>query len=353
VVNSRIALIPGDGVGPEVLEAAVEVADEALAHHQLRYEWVRLPWGSDYYLGSGRMMPEDGLEQLRGFAAILLGAVGDPRVPDDVTLSGLLLPIRRGFDQYLCIRPIRLYRGVASPLSGIAAEEIDLVIYRENTEGEYADVGGRVHRGSEAEIAVQANVFTRQGCRRIIEAAFAGATARRHRVTSITKSNAQSYGMVLWDEVFEEVSARYPQVETRSLLVDAAAMDLVRHPGNFDVVVASNLFGDILSDLAAAVAGGVGLAPSGNINPERTAPSMFEPVHGSAPDIAGKGIANPVAAVLSVAMMFEHLGVTSVASCVRSAVETVLAAGTFLTPDLGGRATTRDVTRAIIGALPA
>ncbi|HEY4934370.1 MAG TPA: tartrate dehydrogenase [Terriglobales bacterium] len=352
-MNSRIALIPGDGVGPEVLEAAVEVADAALAHHQSRYEWVRLPWGSDYYLSSGRMMPEDGLEQLRGFAAILLGAVGDPRVPDHVTLSGLLLPIRRGFDQYLCIRPVRLYHGVASPLSRIAAEEIDLVIYRENTEGEYADVGGRLHRGSEAEIAVQANVFTRRGCRRIIEAAFVGATARRHRVTSITKSNAQGYGMVLWDEVFEEVSAQYPQVETRSLLVDAAAMDLVRRPGNFDVVVASNLFGDILSDLAAAVAGGVGLAPSGNINPGRTAPSMFEPVHGSAPDIAGEGIANPVAAVLSVAMMFDHLGETSVASCVRDAVETVLAAGTFLTPDLGGRATTRDVTRAIVGALPA
>lgn len=335
------------------MDAAVEVVEVALARDGAIYEWVRFPWGSDYYFTSGRMMPEDALDQLRGFAAILLGAVGDPRLPDNATLNGLLLPIRRGFDQYLCIRPLRLYRGVRSPLVGVEAGGIDLVIYRENTEGEYADIGGRVHCGGDSEVAIQASVFTRRGCRRVIEAAFVAARSRRGRVTSITKSNAQAYGMVLWDEVFAEVASRYPTVEARSLLVDAAAMELVRRPSGFDVIVASNLFGDILSDLAAALAGGVGLAPSGNINPDLGTPSMFEPVHGSAPDIAGKGIANPVATILAAAMMLDHLGAKPVAAYVRVAVEKVLAVGKIMTPDLGGRATTRDVTKAIVAALAA
>jgi tartrate dehydrogenase/decarboxylase/D-malate dehydrogenase len=352
-VTARIALIPGDGVGPEVLDAALEVASVALERYGEKCEWVRFPWGSDYCLSSGRMMPEDALSELRGFAAILLGAVGDPRLPDNVTLNGLLLPIRRGFEQYLCIRPVRLYAGVRSPLAGVGPGEIDLIIYRENTEGEYADVGGRLHRGTDAETAVQANVFTRRGCQRIIDAAFQAARSRRSRLASITKSNAQAYGMVLWDEVFVEVAKQYPDVETRSLLVDAAAMELVNRPASFDVIVASNLFGDILSDLAAALAGGVGLAPSGNVNPTRQYPSMFEPVHGSAPAIAGKGVANPVAAVLAAAMMLDHIGMTGAAKSMNGAVEKVLCRGESLTPDLGGTFGTRDLSRAIVNALAA
>jgi tartrate dehydrogenase/decarboxylase / D-malate dehydrogenase len=343
--TARIALIPGDGVGPEVIDAAVEVIDAVGTH-----EWVRFLWGSEFHLRYGRMMPEDALDQLRPFDAILLGAVGDPRVKDHVTLHGLLLPIRRAFDQYLCVRPVRLHDPAMSPLKAEKGA-IDLVVIRENTEGEYADVGGRLYQGTDAEVAIQGNVFTRRGCRRIIEAAFSLASTRRAHVTSITKSNAQAYGMVMWDEVFSDVAAKHPDIETRSLLVDAAAMELVRAPSRFDVMVASNLFGDILSDLAAAVTGGMGLAPSANLNPERTAPSMFEPVHGSALDIAGKGVANPIAAVLSGAMMLEHLGEKDGAARIRSAVDRVLGPGGPRTPDLGGSAHTSDVTRAIIDAL--
>jgi tartrate dehydrogenase/decarboxylase / D-malate dehydrogenase len=350
-VSSRIALIPGDGIGPEVLEAAVEVTDVALACAGDTVEWQRFPWSAEYYLRHGRMMPDDGLEHLRAFDAILLGAVGDPRIPDHVTLHGLLLPIRRTFDQYLCVRPVRLYNGVTSPVRDLQAGGIDLVIFRENTEGEYADVGGRLYEGSDSEVAIQSNVFTRRGCRRIMEAAFAAARGRRRHVTSITKSNAQAYGMVLWDDVFREVARAWPDVATRSLLVDAAAVDLLRRPATFDVVVASNLFGDILSDLGAAVVGGLGLAPSANINPARTAPSMFEPVHGSAPDIAGRGTANPIAAVLAAAMMLEHIGSDAAAAVIRKAVEAVLRAGVVRTADLGGTSRTVDMSRAVIEAL--
>jgi tartrate dehydrogenase/decarboxylase/D-malate dehydrogenase len=347
----RIATIPGDGIGPEVIDAATSVIDAALRGRRAPLDWVRFDWGSEHYLRHGRMMPEGALEQLRPLDAILLGAVGDPRVPDHVTLHGLLLPIRRAFDQYLCLRPVRLYEGVTSPLRQATAGSIDLVVVRENTEGEYADAGGRLHHGTASEVAIQANVFTRRGCERIIDASFRLARARRRHVTSITKSNAQAYGMVLWDEVFRETATRYGDVETRSLLVDAAAMEMVRAPGRFDVIVASNLFGDILSDLAAAVCGSVGLAPSGNINPERTRPSMFEPVHGSAPDIAGRGIANPIATVLSGAMMLDHLGASDAARVIERAVERVLRAGRSLTPDLGGAATTAEVTRALTDAI--
>lgn len=347
----RVAVIPGDGIGPEVVNAAIQVIDAAAAATGAAVDWVRFPWGSEYFLRHGRMMPEDGLDQLRDCDAILLGAVGDTRVPDHVTLHGLLLPIRRGFDQYLCLRPVRLHAGVRSPLRNAAARPIDMVIVRENTEGEYADVGGRMYPGTEAELAVQSNVFTRRGCRRIMEAAFQIASRRRRHVTSVTKSNAQAYGMVLWDEVFREVATEHPDVETRSVLVDVAAMDMVRDPSRFDVIVASNLFGDILSDLAAAIVGGLGLAPSGNINPARTAPSMFEPVHGSAPDIAGRGTANPVATALSGAMMLEHLGSLETAAVIRAAVDKVLESDGPRTPDLGGTGHTTDMTRVIIGAL--
>ena len=350
-MTRRIAVIAGDGIGPEVLDVAVDVTETALAVAGDCAEWVHMPWGAEHYLRHGQMMPDDGLEQLQGFDAILLGAVGDPRIPDHVTLHGLLLPIRRTFDQYLCIRPVRLYGGVTSPLRDASAGSVDLVIYRENTEGEYADVGGRLHRGSDAEIAIQSNVFTRRGCERVMRAAFSVAQRRRGHVTSITKSNAQAYGMVLWDETFRNVARSFPDVATESLLVDAAAVRLVRRPDAFDVVVASNLFGDILSDLAAALVGGLGLAPSANINPARTAPSMFEPVHGSAPDIAGQGIANPIAAVLSAAMMVEHIGAVAAAEIMRRAVEEVLADGLVRTPDLGGSARTVEVGRALIAAI--
>ncbi len=344
-----IAVIAGDGIGGEVVESAVAVVDAALGAGRCR--WRRLPWGSDYWVAHGSMMPPDGLAELAGADAILLGAVGDPRVPDHVTLHGLLLPIRRRFDQFLCVRPVVLHPGVESPLRRLGPGSVDLVVYRENTEGEYADVGGRVHRGTEAEVAIQGNVFTRRGSGRIIQAAFEAARTRRNKVTSITKSNAQAHGMVLWDEVFRETAARYPDVATESLLVDAAAMDLVRRPEAFDVIVASNLFGDILSDLAAAVVGGLGLAPSANLDPTRQGPSMFEPVHGSAPDIAGQGVANPIATVLAAAMMLDHLDRGDAAHAIRRAVDRLLSHGTVRTPDLGGTARTTDVTRALIAEL--
>lgn len=351
VDRPRVATIAGDGIGPEVVSAAVEVIDVSVAGSGRGIEWIPLGWGSQFFLETGRMMPPDWLDHLRQCDAILLGAVGDPRVPDHVTLHGLLLPIRRTFDQYLCLRPVREYHGVPSPLRNSGAHAIDLVVVRENTEGEYADVGGRMYQDTDAELAVQSNVFTRRGCQRIIVAAFELATRRRNHVTSITKSNAQAYGMVLWDEVFQEVASRYSSVQTKSLLVDAAAMEMVRNPAQFDVIVASNLFGDILSDLAAAVVGGPGLAPSGNINPSPSSPSMFEPVHGSAPDIAGRGVANPVAAVLAGAMMLEHLGWTDEAMNIRRAVEVVLGPGGPRTPDLGGKAGTTEITSSLIGAL--
>jgi tartrate dehydrogenase/decarboxylase/D-malate dehydrogenase len=347
----RIAVIGGDGIGPEVIDQAIRVANAALHHDGAEIEWNRLPWSSAYYKQTGRMMPEDGWEVLRQHDAILLGAVGSPDVPDHITLHGLLLPMRRKFDQYVNLRPAYLYEGVESPLRDRGAGSIDMMVYRENTEGEYAPVGGRHYEGTPHEIAVQTAVFTRRGCERIMRAAFEGARRRRRHVTSITKSNAQQFGMVLWDEVFKAVAGDYPEVQTRSLLIDAAAMDFVRKPESFDVVVASNLFGDILTDLSAIITGSMGLAASGNINPERTFPSMFEPVHGSAPDIAGKGIANPLAAILSAGMLLDHLGLTKGATALRRAVAVVLRAGKPRTPDLGGNATTRAVAEAVLEAM--
>jgi tartrate dehydrogenase/decarboxylase/D-malate dehydrogenase len=351
MATKRIAVIGGDGIGPEVIEQAIRVADAAIRKEATPLEWNRLPWSSSYYKQTGKMMPEDGWEQLQRHEAILLGAIGSPDVPDHVTLHGLLLPMRRRFDQYVNLRPAYLFEGVQSPLRDKAPGSIDMLVYRENTEGEYAPVGGRLYQGTANEIAIQTSIYTRRGCERIMRAAFEAARKRRRKVTSITKSNAQIYGMVLWDEVFQSVAREYADVQAGSLLIDAAAMDFVRKPETFDVVVASNLFGDILTDLSAIVTGSMGLAASGNINPERTFPSMFEPVHGSAPDIAGKGIANPLAAILSAGLLLEHLGLTQSAGAIRRAVAVVLKAGQPRTPDLGGKSTTVAVAEAVLAAL--
>lgn len=348
----RIAVIGGDGIGPEVIDQAMRVADAAnQAADRASIEWNRLPWGSSYYKKHGHMVPPEGWDQLRKHDAIFFGAVGSPDIPDHISVQGIILPMRRKFDQYVNLRPAYLFDGVQSPLRDKAPGSIDMLVYRENTEGEYAPIGGRLYEGFPEEMAVQTSVFTRRGCERIMRAAFEGARKRRKKVTSITKSNAQGFSMVLWDEVFRGVMKDYPDVQSSSLLIDAAAMDFVRKPEVFDVVVASNLFGDILTDLSAIVTGSMGLAASGNINPERTAPSMFEPVHGSAPDIAGKGIANPLAAILSAGMLFDHLGLSRTAGGLRQAVADVLKAGKPRTPDLGGSAKTTDVTAALLAAI--
>jgi tartrate dehydrogenase/decarboxylase/D-malate dehydrogenase len=352
MASFRIAVIGGDGIGPEVTEQAIRVADAAGRLDGASFQWTRLPWNCDRLREQGALMPADAFDQLRQYDAILFGALGQPGVPDHLTVGSLLLPIRRKFELYVNLRPAYLFEGVQSPLRDKAPGSIDILVYRENTEGEYAHIGGRLHEGTDAELAIQSNVFTRRGCRRIMKVAFEAARTRRKKVTSITKSNAMAFGMVLWDEVFGEVAKDYPDVEASSLLVDAAAMDFVRKPEAFDVVVASNLFGDILTDLGAMVTGSVGLAPSGNINPERKYPSLFEPVHGSAPDIAGKGIANPLAAILSASMMLHHLELRKSAAAIRGAVTTVLKAGSPRTPDLGGRAKTAEVSEAVLSALP-
>ena len=348
-----IAVIPGDGIGKEVTPAGMQLVDKLAARYGASFKWTEFDWGTGHYFMRGSMMPEDAIEQLRGFDAILLGAIGHPDIQDNITLNGLLLPIRRGFDQYACERPAKLYAGVESPLKGKAPGSIDMVVVRENTEGEYSQIGGFLYHDLPAETAVQTSVFTRQGCERIIRHAFELARKRnqKKRVASITKSNAQGYSMVLWDRVFEAVAEEYPDIETESLLVDAAAMNFVRRPESFDVVVASNLFGDILSDLSAMITGSMGLAPSSNVNPSREVPSMFEPVHGSAPDIAGKGIANPLAMMLSAAMMLEFLGLDKAAEEAEAAVAAVLAEGAALPADLGGSASTTEATEAVLAAL--
>jgi tartrate dehydrogenase/decarboxylase/D-malate dehydrogenase len=348
-----IALLPGDGIGREVTSAAFKVAQQAAGLAGAELQPVTYDWGSDYYLEHGSMMPGDALDRLRSHDAILLGAVGHPNVPDNVTLNGLLLPIRRTFDQYANVRPAVLYEGVESPLKNYRPGAIDMLVVRENTEGEYAQIGGFVHEKHAHELAIQTAVFTRQGVERIVRYAFEVARKRgkKRLVTSITKSNAQGFSMVLWDRVFRQVAEEYPDITTESLLVDAAAMNFIRRPESFDVVVASNLFGDILSDISAIVAGSIGLAASANLDPSHTFPSMFEPVHGSAPDIAGKGIANPLAAILSAAMMLDHLGLHDPAQRVDSAVRRVLAEGRVRTPDLGGKSSTAEVLRAVVDAI--
>ncbi|MGR6467711.1 tartrate dehydrogenase [Rhizobium sp. PAMB 3182] len=342
----KIALIPGDGIGRDVTDAAWTVLQTVAGISGIRLEGTEFPWSCAFYKQTGRMMPEDGIETLRPFDAIFLGAVGWPaEVPDAVSLHGLLLPIRKAFVQYANIRPHRLLPGVHGPLK---AEGFDILCIRENTEGEYSGAGGRVHQGMGNEVAVETSIFTRTGVERIIRFGFEQARARRGKLASVTKSNAQKYSMVFWDEITRTLAAEYPDVEVTSYHVDALAARMVMAPESLDVIVASNLFGDILTDLGAAIQGGLGFAASANINPDRSAPSMFEPVHGSAPDIAGKGIANPMAAVWSGAMMLEHLGEKEAANKVMAALSAVTGHGIGTVPS---KDTTDAITAAIIDTL--
>ena len=346
MTTHRIALIPGDGIGGDVTAAAWSVLQKAATGHGFALEGTEFPWSCAFYKETGAMMPADGIETLRGFDAILLGAVGWPaEVPDSVSLHGLLLPIRKAFVQYANIRPHRLLPGVQGPLK---AEDFDILCIRENTEGEYSGAGGRIHQGTADEVAVETSIFTRTGVERILRFAFEQARARSGKLASVTKSNAQKYSMVFWDEVTRQLAAEYPDVQVTSYHIDAMAARMVMAPETLDVIVASNLFGDILTDLGAAIQGGLGFAASANINPNRTAPSMFEPVHGSAPDIAHLGIANPIAAIWSGAMMLEHLGEASAAKSVLAAVEQTTMAGIGTIP---GKDKTDTITAAILAAL--
>ena len=347
-MRHRVAVIPGDGIGKEVVPEGIRVLEAAGRRFGFDVEWAHFDWSCETYARTGRMMPEDGLDQLRAFEAIFLGAVGFPGVPDHVSLWGLLIPIRRTFQQYINLRPVRLLKGVRSPLSGRGPGDIDMLIVRENNEGEYSEIGGRLYGGTPEELAVQTAMFTRKGCDRVMRYAFERAMARPKRhVTSATKSNGIIHSMPYWDERFAVMAKEYPAVRTDQYHIDILTAHFVQHPDWFDVVVASNLFGDILSDLGPAIAGSIGIAPGGNINPEKASPSMFEPVHGSAPDIAGKGIANPIAQIWTGAMMLEHLGHPDAAAAVVSAIERVVEEGTVLTRDLGGKAGTAEVGRAI------
>jgi tartrate dehydrogenase/decarboxylase / D-malate dehydrogenase len=347
----RIASIPGDGIGREVTPAAYEVLAEVGRRHDITFEYDEFDWSCERYLREGAMMPEDGLERLRRFDAIFLGAVGAPGVPDHVSLWGLLIPIRRTFRQYVNLRPIRVFEGVDSPLRGARPGEVDLVVVRENVEGEYSEIGGRLGRGFPDEMAIQEAIFTRGGVTRILDYAFALAGRRRGHLTSATKSNGIIHTLPFWDELVLERAAEFPAVEWDQEHIDALCAKLVLDPARFDVIVGSNLFGDILSDLAAAVAGSIGIAPSANLNPERDFPSMFEPVHGSAPDIAGRGVADPIGAIWSAALMLDHLGHPKAATEVTDAIAAVLAASDTRTPDLGGSATTAEFTDALLRRL--
>lgn len=348
MTHPTIAAIPGDGIGHEVIPAAVRVLDHAAASFGVTIDWRWYDWGCDYYVANGSMMPDNGISQLASADAIFLGAVGRPDVADHISLWGLLIPIRREFDQYINLRPARLFEGITPKVVLAPDTTIDLVIVRENTEGEYSEIGGRFARGTDHEFALQENVFTRKGITRVSEYALALAQSRRQQLTSATKSNGILHTMPFWDEVVEGVVGKAPEVAFRKVLIDALCAEIIENPQRFDVIVASNLFGDILSDIAAAMVGSLGIAPSGNINPERTSPSMFEPVHGSAPDIAGKGIANPIAAVWSAAMMMKHLGYSEISQMIMTAIESTLKTPETRTADLGGNASTESVTTALI-----
>jgi len=345
--SHSIAVIAGDGIGKEVVPEGIRVLDAASRKFGFTLNWEMLPWGCDYYLKTGQMMPPDGLEVMKRHEAIFLGAIGDPKVPDHVSVWGLLLPIRKEFRQYINLRPVKHIQGVDSPLKARQTGGIDFCVVRENNEGEYTNVGGTVYMGTDQEIAVQESIFTRTGVERVIRYAFELAERRGKRhVTSATKSNALTFTMTFWDRILKTVAAEYPSIRSDQYHVDALAAGLVLYPERFDVIVASNLFGDILSDLGGAIAGSLGIAPSANVNPERDFPSMFEPVHGSAPDIAGKSIANPVGQILSGAMMLDHLGHAEAARLIDSAVEKAMAEN-IKTPDLGGKASTQEVGKAI------
>lgn len=349
--NYLVSVIPGDGIGAEVTESALQVIGHVSGQYGFTCEFDTKPWGCDYFRSSGAMMPEDGLDQLSGADAILLGAVGHPDVADHVSLWGLLIPIRRAFSQYVNLRPVELLPGIVSPLRNVPGSGLDFVIVRENTEGEYSQVGGRFGADPRGDMAVQESIFTRTGCERIIRYAFDLARARRKILTAATKSNGIIHTMPFWDEIVREVAGAYPDVEWRVMHIDALAAKFVLAPESIDVVVASNLFGDILSDLGAALAGSIGIAPSASLNPDGTSPSMFEPVHGSAPDIVGQGIANPVGAIWSASMMLDHLGQAEAAAAITGALRTVTAEPGSRTPDIGGTASTADVTAAVLGTL--
>jgi tartrate dehydrogenase/decarboxylase/D-malate dehydrogenase len=346
--NMRIAVIPGDGIGHEVVPEGIRVLEAVARKYDLGFEFDTFDWSCERFHKTGAMMPEDGLDQIRNHDAIYLGAVGFPGVPDHVSLWGLLIPIRRDFQQYINLRPVRLFEGLASPLAGRAPGDIDYWIVRENNEGEYSSIGGRMYEGTELEAAIQTAVFTKKGCDRVMRYAFELAKSEgRKTVTSATKSNGISISMPYWDERFAAIGKEYPGIETDQFHIDILTAHLVRNPDWFDVIVGSNLFGDILSDLGPATTGTIAIAPGGNINPEKDYPSMFEPVHGSAPDIAGKGIANPIGQIWSGAMMLDHLGHKEAADAIVKAIEKAIEDKTVLTADMGGKATCSELGQAI------
>lgn len=348
----KIAVIAGDGIGPEVINEGIKVLKTvAEMEGDFQFEFTHFPWGCEYYLKHGKMMEDDGLERLKNFDAIYLGAVGYPGVPDHISLWELLLKIRKGFDQYINIRPIKLLQGAPCPLKHVALKELDMLFIRENSEGEYAGAGEWLFKGRPEEVVLQTSVFSRKGTERVIRYAYDTARKLGKSLTSISKGNALNYSMVFWDQVFEEVGQEYPDVKTYSYLVDAACMYMIKQPERFEVVVTSNLFGDILTDLGAALAGGLGLAAGANINPERTCPSMFEPIHGSAPDISGKGIANPLAAIWSASQMLDFFGYDHLGKSVLNAIEKLLIENETLTPDLGGKASTTEVGNRVVEIL--
>ncbi len=347
-----IAVIAGDGIGKEVMPEGQRVLEAAGRRFGIALEWTEFPWDCSDFDTTGRIMPEDGIARLAPFEAIYLGAVGMPGIPDHVSLWGMLIPIRREFHQYVNLRPVRLLPGITPPVHGYEPGDIDFYVVRENVEGEYSEIGGRLYAGTEDELAVQQAVFTRKGCDRIMRYAFELARTRpAKKLTSATKSNGIIHTMPFWDERFRAVAAEYPEIATDQYHIDILAANFVLHPDWFDVVVGSNLFGDILSDLGPAVTGTIAVAPSANINPERDFPSMFEPVHGSAPDIAGRGIANPIGQIWSAAMLLDHLGHAEAAQAIETAIEDVLDGGGPRTPDMGGTASTRDLGQAIVEAL--
>ena len=348
----KVAVIAGDGIGPEVLTEGIKVLDKvAELDGSFKVEYTHFPWGCEYYLEHGKMMDDDGMDKLNEYDAIYLGAVGFPGVPDHISLWDLLLRIRKGFDQYINIRPVKLLKGAPCPLKDVAREDIDMLFIRENSEGEYAGAGDWLFKGKENEVVLQTGVFSRKGVERVIRYAYEVAKKEGKTLSSISKANALNYSMVFWDEIFIEVGKEYPEVKTYSYLVDAAAMFMIKDPKRFEVVVTSNLFGDILTDLGAAIAGGMGLAAGANVNPERLYPSMFEPIHGSAPDIAGKQISNPLASVWSVSQMLDYFGYEDWGKKILDVVEDIMVEGVSVTPDMGGKAKTSEVGDAVVKAL--
>jgi tartrate dehydrogenase/decarboxylase / D-malate dehydrogenase len=343
----KIAVIPGDGIGKEVVPEGLRVLEAAGRRFGINYGFTHFDWSCETYAKTGKMMPDDGLAQLSPFDSIFLGAVGYPGVPDHISLWGLLIPIRRSFEQYVNLRPVRMLKGVESPLKNAKPGEIDFCVVRENVEGEYSNIGGRIYNGTDEEMAMQQTIFTRRGVDRIMRFAFELARKRKSHVTSATKSNGIIHTMPYWDERFAAMAAQFPDVRTDQYHIDILTAHFVRRPQMFDVVVGSNLFGDILSDLGPAVVGSIGIAPSANLNPPKKYPSMFEPVHGSAPDIAGKNIANPIGQIWSAAMMLAHFGETEAAAAIERSIEDVLTKPEYLTPDVGGKATTQIVGKAI------